>query len=72
MATDREKLQALEDLLRERLDRAPIRETASIAKVLRDVIKDVAALDAQIPQEGSKVDDLAEKRRSRQAKAESS
>lgn len=72
MATDREKLQALEDLLRERLDRAPIRETASIAKVLRDVIKDVAVLDAQIPQEGSKVDDLAEKRRSRQAKAESS
>jgi hypothetical protein len=69
MATYREELEELRDTLKERLDVAGARDTASIAKVYADVLGKIAALDSTRPQEGSKLDELAAARERRRANA---
>lgn len=72
VATYRERLEELRDLLWNRLQTAGSRDTASIAKQYADTIKALEAMDTDVPREGSKLDELAEARRRRLANAESS
>lgn len=72
VATYREQLEELRDLLWDRLQSAGSRDTAPIAKQYRDTVATLEAMDTDVPREGSKLDELAEARRRRLANAESS
>ncbi len=65
-------LRALRDALADEIDAGPsgdaASQTASLARQLRDVLKDIAELEKLVPS-GSVVDDLAAKRTTRRAAA---
>lgn len=69
MATYREELEELRDILKARLDVAGSRDIAPIAKTYADTIAKIAAMDSTKPQEGSKLDELAAARERRRANA---
>jgi hypothetical protein len=69
VATYREELEELRDLLKQRLEVAGSRDTASIAKTYADTIAKIAVLDSTRLQEGSKLDELAAARSRRRANA---
>lgn len=67
MATYREEVEALRDLLWSRLETATTRDTAPIARAYLDTIDRIEALSAVNPktEEGRKSDELAERRAAR-------
>lgn len=64
-----DSLKALRDVLARRLDHAEPRESASLAKQLRDTLAEIAELEPDT--KGSKRDELAAKRAARRSKAAS-
>lgn len=58
-------LEALRDLLAERLEKAGPRDTASLAKQLGDVLRELA--DLKPSEESDSVDEIARKRAARRA-----
>ena len=71
MTTYRDELVELRDLLKGRLDDAPASALAPIAKQYAETIREIAAMDATRPAEGSKIDELRVARERRRAKAAS-
>lgn len=69
MATYREELEELRDILKSRLDVAGSRDIASIAKQYADTLAKIASIDSTKPVEGSKLDELAAARSRRRANA---
>lgn len=72
MATYREELEELRDLLLTRLKEASARDTAPIAARYADTIARLAAMDSTVPQEGSKLDELSAARERRRSGTASS
>lgn len=66
----RKSLEAVRDLLADRLVEASTREAAPIAKELRNVMAELYSLPGE--REGSKSDELAERRARRRAAAQGS
>jgi hypothetical protein len=65
--TKRQQLEALRDLLTDRLSAAPASAVASISRELLTVIKELGYLE--VTREGSKADELAARRADRIARA---